>query len=190
MPDDILRFAIPAMWLAWLLYWILAAGNVKANRWRESGSSRASVAIPGLIAAILLSRHTRIVPVLNQHFVPPSLLLAPLGTIAVAAGLGFAVWARVHLGRNWSATVTVKEDHALIRTGPYRYVRHPIYTGMLLALAGTALAIGEWRGVLAVALVLLAFWRKISLEEQRMRDTFPEYDDYRRTTSALIPFIF
>jgi protein-S-isoprenylcysteine O-methyltransferase Ste14 len=61
---------------------------------------------------------------------------------------------------------------------------------MLLALAGTALAIGEWRGVLAVALVLLAFWRKISLEEQRMRDTFPEYDDYRRTTSALIPFIF
>ncbi len=190
MLETVLRISIPALWLAWLLYWILAAGNVKANHWRESAGSRARATVPGLLAGLLLARPMSGIPVLNRRFVPPSTLVVTLGAVAVAAGLGFAAWARVHIGRNWSATVTVKEDHALIRTGPYAYVRHPIYTGILAAIAGTALAIGEWRGILALALVLLAFRHKISVEETRMRATFPEYEDYRRTTAALIPFLF
>ena len=76
-----------------------------------------------------------------------------LGLIMVAAGIAFAVWARHYLGRNWSGTVTVKQDHELIRSGPYRLVRHPIYTGLLLAILGTAVAFGEWRGLLAFALL-------------------------------------
>jgi hypothetical protein len=76
-----------------------------------------------------------------------------VGAALTALGLSFTSWARVHLGRNWSGTVTLKDDHALIRTGPYRRVRHPIYSGALLALAGTVLAVGQWRGVIALALV-------------------------------------
>ncbi len=84
----------------------------------------------------------------------------------------------------------VKEDHALIRTGPYRRLRHPIYTGILLAFLGMAVTIGEWRGVLAFALALLSFGRKSRIEEDRMRETFPEYEQYRRETAAIIPFIY
>jgi protein-S-isoprenylcysteine O-methyltransferase Ste14 len=95
----------------------------------------------------------------------------------------------MHLGRNWSATVTVKESHTLIRTGPYRYVRHPIYSGILLALLGTAVAIGERRGFVAVAVALVGIAWKASVEERRMRETFPEYAQYRRKTAALVPFV-
>jgi protein-S-isoprenylcysteine O-methyltransferase Ste14 len=108
----------------------------------------------------------------------------------VAVGLGFAAWARAHLGQNWSGIVTVKEDHALVRTGPYRAVRHPIYTGLLLALTGTAMAIGEWRGVLAVICALIGLLRKIQVEEKRMSENFPEYSRYRQQTAALIPLLY
>jgi len=78
----------------------------------------------------------------------------------------------------------------LITSGPYRFVRHPIYSGLLLAFVGTALARAEWRGVLAVVLVVWALWRKLRTEEQRMREHFgPAYDEYARRTPALIPFI-
>jgi protein-S-isoprenylcysteine O-methyltransferase Ste14 len=109
--------------------------------------------------------------------------------IAVASGLGFTVWARRHLGRNWSSDVTVKQDHALVRTGPYRYVRHPIYTGILLALCGTALSINQWRTVVAVGFALLGLFLKLRLEERQMRAIFPEYDEYRKHTAAIVPFV-
>jgi protein-S-isoprenylcysteine O-methyltransferase Ste14 len=102
----------------------------------------------------------------------------------------FAAWARVTLGRNWSATITVKQDHDLITSGPYRFVRHPIYTGLLLGLAGIAVARGEWRGVLGVVLAFGAFWRKLRIEERWMREQFGgAYDEYSRRVAALIPRI-
>jgi protein-S-isoprenylcysteine O-methyltransferase Ste14 len=128
--------------------------------------------------------------VLAVRFASPGLALALLGIAILAGGLGFAGWARRHLGRNWSGWVTVKDDHTLICTGPYRLVRHPIYSGLLLAFAGNALAIGEWRGVLAVAFGFLAFVLKLRIEEARMRETFPEYDRYTQQVAALIPGLF
>lgn len=113
-----------------------------------------------------------------------------LGVVLLAAGLGFSVWARRHLGRNWSAQVVVKEGHSLVRTGPYRYVRHPIYTGILLAFLGTVVTIGEWRGVLALLCALVSFAVKSRLEEARMRETFPEYREYERETAALVPGVY
>ncbi|MGH7094060.1 MAG: methyltransferase family protein, partial [Stellaceae bacterium] len=98
--------------------------------------------------------------------------------------------ARVYLGRNWSGKVVVKEDHSLVRDGPYRWVRHPIYTGMLLALLGTALAIGEWRGFLALACALVGVLFRVHAEEARMAETFSEYAQYRLRTSALVPGIY
>jgi protein-S-isoprenylcysteine O-methyltransferase Ste14 len=184
------RIIIPTMWLAWLAWWILAAFSTKPTRWRESAGSRALHVVPLLVCAMLLAAPRSLPPMLTARIVPAGRTLPFLGALAVAAGLGLAVWARWHLGRNWSGTVTVKEDHALVRAGPYRVVRHPIYTGLLLALIGTAAAIGEWRGVLAVACALLGLLWKIRIEEARMRQTFPEYEQYRSHTAALIPLLW
>ena len=86
-------------------------------------------------------------------------------------GLAFSVAGRVWLGDNWSGTVTLKQDHELIRSGPYRWVRHPIYTGLLLAILGSAIALGEWRGLVALALVAVAFLRKVAIEERFLART-------------------
>jgi protein-S-isoprenylcysteine O-methyltransferase Ste14 len=128
---------------------------------------------------------------LTHRFVPAGPGPAFFGTALVLAGLVFSVWARWHLGRNWSGIVTVKQGHTLIRSGPYRFVRHPIYTGLLLALAGTALAIGAAYGFIATALIFIGFVVKLEAEEARMRETFPaEYADYCRRTARLIPGVF
>jgi protein-S-isoprenylcysteine O-methyltransferase Ste14 len=143
-----------------------------------------------MLVALLMAAPAWLPPPLTRRFLPAGPALPMFGAVLVAAGLGFSVWARRHLGRNWSSSVVVKEDHALIRSGPYAHVRHPIYTGLLLALLGTVLAIGEWRGLAALALALLAFAWKSRAEEGRMRETFPEYEQYRRETASLIPFVY
>jgi len=182
---------IPYLWLGWLLYWTVAAGGVKRTRWRQQFAAAAIHVVPLACAILLLAAPYRFFPeLLSDRFLPRSRSVAWLATVFVAAGLGAAIWARVHLGRNWSGTITLKEDHTLIESGPYRVVRHPIYSGLLLAFAGTALAVGEWRGLVAVALALFAFLHRIRIEEERMRATFPQYETYRRRTRALLPFLY
>ena len=188
--DAPIRILIPAMWLAWAALWTIAAFTTKATRWRESIASRARHDIPFLICIVLLTVPDAQPAILRARFVPMGSLLPLLGLILVAAGLGLAVWARWHLGRNWSSTVTLKEGHTLVQSGPYRKIRHPIYTGLLLALVGTAAATGEWRGVLAVACAFIGVRWKIRVEEDRMRRTFPQYEQYRKATSALLPLLY
>ncbi|MBV9686744.1 MAG: isoprenylcysteine carboxylmethyltransferase family protein [Alphaproteobacteria bacterium] len=178
------------MWLVWAVIWAVAARRTKRTRWRESIGSRLLHVVPLLACAVLLAAPRWLPPILSARVVPAGRLLPVLGALMIAAGLGFAAWARAHLGRNWSGIVTVKEDHALVRTGPYQAVRHPIYTGMLFALIGTAMAIGEWRGVLAVVFALIGFLWKIHVEEKCMRENFLEYNQYRRQTAALIPLLY
>ena len=101
---------------------------------------------------------------------------------------GLAFWARRHLGRNWSMRVEIKVNHELVRTGPYRLLRHPIYTAVVGMCAGTTLISGQWHAAVGVALVLIAYWRKIRMEEARLREAFgTKYDEYRRGTWGLIP---
>jgi protein-S-isoprenylcysteine O-methyltransferase Ste14 len=188
--DMLPRLAIPALWIVWVICWVAAARDVKRTRWHEPARTRALHAIPLFLCAALLATSRWLPPVLTARFAPPGLWLPLVGTVMVAGGLGVTGWARWHLGRNWSGWVTVKHQHTLICSGPYRLVRHPIYTGLLLALAGTALAIGEWRGVLAAALAVLGFVLKLRIEEARMRETFPEYDRYTQQVAALIPWVF
>ena len=183
-----LPFAV--LWLAWLAYWTVAARNVKTTRRRESWASRLSTVVLIVLAALLFAVRSRNLPWLNARFVPPTMAFHWLGLLVTALGLAFAVWARVHLGRNWSGTVTVKDNHELIRSGPYGLVRHPIYSGLLLAILGTAIAFGEWRGLLGFGFLTVAFVLKLRREEGFMGENFPnEYPRYRAAVPALIPFV-
>ncbi|MDM0115092.1 isoprenylcysteine carboxylmethyltransferase family protein [Variovorax sp. J22R133] len=176
--------------MAWAVYWWLMSGNVKATAKRESLSSRLTHVVPLGIAVLLVWAPGVQIAWLDAPIAPRSPWLFLTGTVLVTAGLLFTVWARRHLGRNWSAIVTVKQDHELICTGPYAIVRHPIYTGLLLAFVGSAVAVDEWRGALAVLIAALALWRKLRLEERWMREQFGDkYVAYSKKVPALVPFI-
>ncbi len=178
------------LWFGWLAYWLAVARDVKTTSRREGAATFLLNRVFVVIGAWLLVVYRQPLYWLNERFVPPGLAAYSLGLVMVAAGLGFAVWARVYLGRNWSAAVTVKQDHELIRTGPYGLVRHPIYTGLLLALLGTAAGIGERRGLVAFAFFTIGFLVKIKAEERFMSETFgQQYARYRAEVPALIPFI-
>ena len=186
--DPLYANLIPALWLLWLAYWFIAGRNVKATQRHESLASRAAHIVPLIVGAILLWSRRLPGGLLSAQIVPPSLTLYLVGVGVVAAGLAFSVWARVHLGRNWSGTVTLKQDHELVRDGPYRHVRHPIYTGLLLAFIGCAIARNEWRGVLAIAIIYAGFWRKLKLEERWMTEQFGDaYRRYIAEVPALLP---
>jgi protein-S-isoprenylcysteine O-methyltransferase Ste14 len=181
---------VVALWIAWLIYWVVSARDVKVTRQRESLAAGLLYRGPMILAAVLMSMQGGLPRVLTRRFLPAGDPFHLAGPALVAAGLGFAVWARRHLGRNWSARVVVKEDHSLVRSGPYKHVRHPIYTGILVAFLGTALTIGEWHALLGMPLMVLSFVVKSRLEERRMRETFPDYEAYQRETAALIPFVY
>jgi protein-S-isoprenylcysteine O-methyltransferase Ste14 len=184
------RWLFPLLWLVFIAVWIAMARSGKAVAERESVYSRLSHYLPLALAICLLSAPHVPVAVLNDRFAPLTLWLVQLGAALTFAGIAFAIWARTRLGGNWSSDVTLKRDHELIIAGPYRWVRHPIYTGILLALIGTALALGEWRGVLAVVLAAAAYWRKLQIEEAVMRRQFGEtYARYAERVPALIPFV-
>jgi protein-S-isoprenylcysteine O-methyltransferase Ste14 len=186
----VIGILIPTLWISWLVYWWLSARNVKPTRTRESIGAELHHRGPLMLAALFLAAPRLVPRILTRRFLPAGWVFPVLGTVMLAAGLGFTVWARRHLGRNWSASVVVKEDHALVRTGPYRYVRHPIYTGILLAFLGMVVTIGEWRGLVALVLASVAFVVKSRAEERRMRETFPEYEEYARGTAAIVPYVY
>jgi len=178
------------MWLGYFAYWWVMSTNVKVTERSESAPSRIARLVLIVCAVALLSLPSVPLPLLNKRFLPHDLWCFWSGAAITAGGLLFSVWARRHLGKNWSQAVTVKGGHELITSGPYALVRHPIYTGLLLALLGSAVARGEWRGLLAVALVFGALWHKLRLEEKWMRAQFGEsYEVYSRHVAALVPHI-
>jgi len=182
------RYLFPSLWLGWGLYWWAQSRNVKPVARTEPMYSRLSHIVPLSIAAILIGLPRMPLPALGERLLPLAAWPFWLGAVLTAAGLLFTVWARVHIGTNWSGVVTVKENHEFIQSGPYGIVRHPIYTGLLVALVGSAIARGEWRGVIAVAIVLWAFSRKLQTEERYMREQFDDaYRRYSDRVPALIP---
>jgi protein-S-isoprenylcysteine O-methyltransferase Ste14 len=185
------RYLFATLWLGWALYWWLLSRNVKRETQREPVASRLAHMLPLILAAVLLWSDRMPVWMLGERFLPRAEWPFVLGALLTAAGLLFSVWARVHIGRNWSGIVTIKEDHELVTSGPYAIVRHPIYTGLLLGFIGSALARGEWRGVLAVAIVLVALWRKLRVEERFMQQQFGDaYRQYASRVPALVPRIW
>jgi protein-S-isoprenylcysteine O-methyltransferase Ste14 len=181
--------AIVALWLGWSACWTVASLAVKPSARREPMLSRLLHLVP-LALAVLLLWGPQPLDALRIRFVPAAPAIEWTGAALAAAGLLFTVWARVHLGTNWSGIVTVKQDHELVTSGPYAIVRHPIYSGLVLAFAGSAIVNGEWRGALAVALVAASLWRKLRLEERWMAERFgDDYARYRRRVRALVPYL-
>jgi protein-S-isoprenylcysteine O-methyltransferase Ste14 len=183
------RQLIAVLWLAWGLYWIVSALNNKATMRRESLASRLAYVVPLLVGGVLIAWRTVPWAWLAARLWPRSLTAYWVGVALIAAGLAFSVWARVHLGRNWSGSVTVKEGHELIRSGPYACVRHPIYTGLIAALLGTAITAATVGAALGLGVITFSFLRKLRGEEAFMRETFPgEYQRYSAEVPALVPF--
>jgi protein-S-isoprenylcysteine O-methyltransferase Ste14 len=162
-------YLFPAIWLSYLAYWWAMSTNVKATERSEPSRSRLGRLALMLSAVALLALPSVPFPLLRERFLPHDAWCFWSGAALTAGGLLFSVWGRRHLGRNWSQAVTVKEDHELITGGPYGLVRHPIYTGLLAAFVGSAIARGECRGLLAVILLFVALWNKLTLEEKWMR---------------------
>jgi protein-S-isoprenylcysteine O-methyltransferase Ste14 len=175
-----------ALWVLLTAIWALASRRSKRTIRREGAAGRIIHWILYMAGCLLLFIPWRLAP-LGARFVPEASAIV-LGGYLAAAGLAFATWARFVLGRDWSMAVTVKEDHKLIRRGPYRIVRHPIYTGILLMLVGTAIGYGRVSGLIGVALALAGFWVKWRTEERFMVEQFGvEYVQYQREVKAIIP---
>ena len=175
------------LWILFIAYWSAAARSSAPIRSSESERSRGFHQLL-LYAALVLAFYRA--PGLGRRWLPVTPLAAPIGLVVQAVSGLLGVWARRHLGRNWSGAITAKVDHELVRSGPYRRIRHPIYTAMLGMFLGTALVSGELHGLLAFAIIAGAYWRKIALEERSLREIFgASYDEYRRGSRAVIPWL-
>ncbi len=185
-----LHIPIPAMWLAWIAYWAYAARTVKETQRSDGVRSRLTYQGPLILGGVIIAVPNLLGPQLERLFVARTPFWLALPIVLVALGLGFSAAARVWLGRNWSSNVTVKQDHELIRSGPYALVRHPIYTGLLLALFGTALMVDNWRALIGLAIMVGAIVRKLKIEERVMTEQFGEaYERYRAQVAMLVPFV-
>ena len=185
------------LWAAFFLCWlVLARFNKKASRrtpWRRRAWGLRLAVIAGLLVMVWLRQHAGSGFGASTVRSPPLHAGAPaqwLGVGLCLAGFGFAFWARLHLGRNWGIPMSLRQEHELVITGPYAYVRHPIYTGIMLAMIGSALAVGSfWLPISALAVVY--FLLSARTEEKMMLAQFPDaYPAYRHRTKMLIPFLF
>jgi len=175
-------------WYAFCAYWVVTAFRVKSTKSTEPVAARLfTMIVVGFAFALLFSSRLR-VGHLGERFLVRDIAIEMAGVILTFLGAGIAIWARTILGGNWSAEVSLKVDHQLVRSGPYAYVRHPIYTGLLLAVTGTAVVIGEWRGLLAILVAAVGISLKAKREEALMIGAFGDrYQQHRRDTGFLLP---
>jgi protein-S-isoprenylcysteine O-methyltransferase Ste14 len=170
-------------WVAFWIYWLVAARSTKRGRilWSRQLRIRALL----LVGAVLLVR----VGAFRDGDLNTDPWRAGLGLLLFALGLGFAIWARRVLGRNWGTPMSRKDEPELVTSGPYHLVRHPIYSGILVAGVGTAVAL-SWVWMIAVALAGVYFAYSAAVEERYLTEQFPDtYPQYRRSTKMLVPFI-
>jgi protein-S-isoprenylcysteine O-methyltransferase Ste14 len=180
---------ITSSWSLFILIWVVSALFVKPTAERQSWAGRlATFAFLTLAFMLLLGKIS--LRSLNTRIWPSGPALRILACIITALGLAVSAWSRFTLGPNWSATVTYREGHELIQRGPYRFVRHPMYTGFLLMVAGTAVNLGNVDSLAALTICCLGSWWKLSTEEDMLTKHFPDsYPRYKCHTKALLPFL-
>lgn len=177
-----LQAAITIGWVVFWVYWLVSAAQAKQGT--RTGRTRP----PGVAIAVLAFVVLRAFKASNLEVRDPA--VQAIGTVVFVAGLGLAVWARVHLGRNWGMPMTLKQEPELVTSGPYRCVRHPIYTGILLGMLGTALALNLYLLIVVFALSVY-FVHSARVEERIMTAAFPTaYPGYRARTKMLVPFVY
>lgn len=186
-------------WAAFLIVWAVAAFNVKRDvqgggfpaLWSRYLFLRLiALAFLVFIASRIFSGNAHYASPFSRLWFTPSPAIGWVGALLTAGGIAFAMWARVHLGRNWSSHPTMKENHELVTSGPYAYVRHPIYTGIILAALGYAL-VGSVVGAIGFVFALIVFGLRIGREEKIMLGLFPDqYPGYQARTKRLVPFLW
>jgi len=189
--EFLLSRAFSITWGAWGLFWLLAAGWSAPNAERQSPRARSLHLAAVLIGGGLLVARPGPTSLLGHPLFGIGADAAVVGLALTALGLGFASWARVALGRMWSGLVTFKTGHVIVDHGPYAIARHPIYTGLLLAIAGTALARDSVAGYLGLAILTVGLILKLGQEERLLLGHFgPTYEEYRGRVKGLIPFVW
>ncbi len=181
------RAVITTLWLILVGYWVFSAWGNKPTVYRYNPVWRILSAV-GIVGLFVLFEAY---PSYFRHnmYVPTDACRAA-GIAVCAAGVAFAIWARHTLGRNWSGNPTIKEGHELIERGPYRFVRHPIYTGILLAILGSGIGSGQVKHLFILGFAVAILWAKLRIEESLMLRQFPEtYPGYMKRTKALVPFV-
>jgi protein-S-isoprenylcysteine O-methyltransferase Ste14 len=171
-------------WVAFWVYWLAVSTGAKPgqSRWMRFAGVRVAM----ILLVLLLLRFR----VLKGHAITHDPLLWGIGLAVWVLGLGLAVWARIYIGRNWGMPMSTKDDPELVTTGPYRSIRHPIYTGIILGMVGTAIAVSVY-WLIAVVVLGAYFISSAVVEERNMTRLFPTtYPEYKHSTKMLIPFIF
>jgi len=177
------------VWVLFFVYWAVQARNAAPAKNSESTGSTALHQF--LLAAALVLALLPIIPGIDDRWLPESRWLRAAGVAVQVCFALFAVSARRHLARNWSAEVRIAVNHELVRTGPYSYLRHPIYTGMLGMLLGTAISSGRLHAVASLLIMAFAYRRKIRLEEEALSGAFgDEFATYQKATWAIVPWLF
>lgn len=186
-----LSLCLKIVWAIFALVWIIGAFTSKRTVRRQSWASRFGMVAIAIVEYWLLLGTARYFGFAHRRFLPDSAIFLWIGLFTTTAGVMFAIWARLALGRNWSGIATIKQEHELIRTGPYALVRHPIYTGITLAVLGTIIFDGEIRSIVLIVVMLSILILKMRVEEQFMCEQFGSaYVSYQKETRALVPFIW
>jgi protein-S-isoprenylcysteine O-methyltransferase Ste14 len=176
-----LKLAIGCAWIVFWIYWLVSAASSNesvSGGWRPRLAGVSTIGV-FLIAGVLRGGR------LEVH----SPVLGVIGAVLFACGIGLAVWARLHLGRNWGMPMSQRAEPELVTSGPYRFVRHPIYSGLLTAMLGTAL-VNNLLGLIVVAVLIAYFYYCGTVEERNLAASFPAaYPEYRSRTKMLIPFL-
>jgi protein-S-isoprenylcysteine O-methyltransferase Ste14 len=181
----IVDIIIATVWIVFWVYWLAASVSTKATQSRRSSFVGVRIAVIVAVLALLRAGVFR-----GRGATIESPWLLGIGLTVFLLGIAFAVWARRYLGRNWGTPMSEKIDPELVTTGPYRYVRHPIYSGLILGMLGTALALGPY-WLIPVVVLGGYFIYSATVEERTMERLFPDtYPAYKRSTKMLIPFVF
>ncbi|MGH7863126.1 MAG: methyltransferase family protein [Candidatus Dormibacteraceae bacterium] len=177
-----MKIAVAITWIPFWLYWLAAATSAKQSTVRRRRLPLTGLSIVAVLVLVRVFRGGS----LDVH----NLVLGAIGAVVFATGLALAIWARVHLGHNWGMPMTQRIEPDLVTSGPYRFVRNPIYTGLLLGTLGTAL-VTNLTGLIVVALLAGCFYWSAATEERNLVQAFPDcYPAYRARTKMFVPFVF